>query len=101
MLESVGRHLHGDPVDASKIKQLRDLVLFEKQDLEKTGKIFCLLIISSCIATYRLLENSGAVVIEAMIIASLMIPIMCLAFGISIGDSYSTKNSPLLLRGEL
>ena len=33
MLESVGRLLHGDPVDASKIKQLRDL--FEKQDLQK------------------------------------------------------------------
>ena len=100
MLESVGTLLHGDPVDASEVKRLRDLVLFEKPDLQKKlVKFFCLLILSSGIATYGLLGNSVAAVIGAMIIAPLMMPIMGLAFGISIGDRYAIKNSLLISLG--
>ncbi|SCG85586.1 TIGR00341 family protein [Methanobacterium congolense] len=100
MLKSVGTLLHGDPVDASEVKRLRDLVLFEKPDLQKKlVKFFCLLILSSGIATYGLLGNSVAAVIGAMIIAPLMMPIMGLAFGISIGDRYAIKNSLLISLG--
>jgi uncharacterized hydrophobic protein (TIGR00271 family) len=49
-------------------------------------KFLCLLVLASSIATYGLLGDSLAVVIGAMIVAPLMLPIMGLAFGISLGD---------------
>lgn len=100
MLESIGTVIHGEPVDAAEVKRLRDLVLFEGPDLKKSlVKFFCLLVLSAGIATYGLLGNSVASVIGAMIIAPLMMPIMGLAFGISIGDRYAMKNSLLVSLG--
>lgn len=100
MLESIGTLLHGDPVDAAEVKRLRDLVLFEEPDLKKSlVRFFCLLVLSSGIATYGLLGDSVAAVIGAMIIAPLMMPIMGLAFGISIGDGHAMKDSLLVSLG--
>ncbi|MBP1946267.1 TIGR00341 family protein [Methanobacterium petrolearium] len=100
MLDSFGTLLHGDPVDKAEVKRLRDLILFENTDLKKSlVRFFCLLILSSGIATYGLIGNSVAAVIGAMIIAPLMMPIMGLAFGISIGDSRAMKDSLLVSLG--
>lgn len=100
MWESIGTLLHGDPVDTAEVKRLRDLVLFEGKDLKKSLiRFFCLLILSSGIATYGLLGNSVAAVIGAMIIAPLMLPIMGLAFGVSIGDRHAIKTSLLVSLG--
>jgi uncharacterized hydrophobic protein (TIGR00271 family) len=100
MFESIGTLLHGDPVDKEDIKRLRDLILFEGPDLKKSlVRFFCLLILAAGIATYGLLGNSVATIIGAMIVAPLMLPIMGLAFSISIGDSYAIKNSLLISLG--
>lgn len=100
MWESIGTLLHGDPVDEAEVKRLRDLILFEGKDLKKSLiRFFCLLILSSGIATYGLLGNSVAAVIGAMIIAPLMMPIMGLAFGVSIGDRDAIKTSLLVSLG--
>lgn len=94
MLESFGNLLHGDPVDKDEINRVRDVILFEKPDLKKKlVRFFCLLILAAGISTYGLLSNSVATIIGAMIVAPLMLPIMGLAFSISVGDSYAIKNS--------
>jgi uncharacterized hydrophobic protein (TIGR00271 family) len=100
MWESIGTLLHGDPVDEAEINRMRDLVLFEGPDIKKKlVKFFCLLILASGIATYGLLGDSVAVVIGAMIIAPLMLPIMGLAFSISVGDRQAIKHSLLISLG--
>lgn len=100
MWESIGTILHGDPVDKKEVNRMRDLVLFEGPETKKKlVKFFCLLILSSGIATYGLLGDSVAVVIGAMIVAPLMLPIMGLAFSISIADRLAIKHSLLLSIG--
>lgn len=97
MFESIGNSLHGSPVDGSEVKRLRDLVLFEDKDLKNSLiKFFCLLILASGISTYGLLSNSVATIIGAMIIAPLMLPIVGLAFGISIGDGPAIKHTLII-----
>lgn len=96
----VGAILHGGPVDGSEIKRIRDILLFEGSDLSKRlVRFFCLLILASSIATFGLLGNSLAVVIGAMIVAPLMLPIMGLAFSVSIGDRPAILSSLLVSLG--
>ena len=74
--------------------------MFEGPDLKRSlVKFFCLLVLASGIATYGLLGNSVATIIGAMIVAPLMLPIMGLAFGISIGDTHAIRNSLLISLG--
>lgn len=97
MFESFGALLHGDPVDKAEISRVRDVILFEEPDLKKKlVKFFSLLILAAGISTYGLLSNSVATIIGAMIVAPLMLPIMGLAFSISVGDGYAIKNSLLI-----
>ena len=66
-----------------------------QQSLEAEAQIdttYLVLIVGSCaIATFGLLSNSAAVIIGAMIIAPLMLPIRCLAFGALEGEPSSIK----------
>src|SRR5690606_16206913 len=97
MFESIGTLLHGDPVDKDEIDRVRDVILFDKPDLKKKlVRFFSLLVLAAGISTYGLLSNSVATIIGAMIVAPLMLPIMGLAFSISIGDGYAIKNSFLI-----
>jgi len=100
MKQSIGTLLHGDPVDEAEVKRIRDLVVYEGEDVKKKlVKFFCLLILASGISTYGLLGDSVAVIIGAMIIAPLMLPIMGLAFSISASDSLAIKTSLLVSLG--
>lgn len=100
MFESFGTLLHGDPINEKEVNRLRDLILFEEPGLKKSlVRFFCLLILAAGIATYGLIGNSVATVIGAMIVAPLMLPIMGLAFSISIGDGHAIKNSMLISLG--
>ena len=83
----VNEFLHGGVVDSDEIGRVRDLLLFEEPDKSrKISRFFMLLVLASAIATYGLLSDSVATVIGAMIVAPLMLPIMGLAFGVSLGD---------------
>ena len=89
--------LHGGRLDASEVARVRDVLLFEPPDLQRRLIRFgALLILASAIATYGLLGDSVATVIGAMIVAPLMLPIMGLAFGISIGDRRAIVSSILV-----
>jgi uncharacterized hydrophobic protein (TIGR00271 family) len=71
--------------------------MFEPPDLRRRLIRFgALLILASAIATYGLMGDSVATVIGAMIVAPLMLPIMGLAFGISIGDRRAIVSSILV-----
>jgi uncharacterized hydrophobic protein (TIGR00271 family) len=92
-----GDVLHGGAVDQTDITRIRDVLMFEPPDLGKRlVRFFALLILASAIATYGLLGDSVATVIGAMIVAPLMLPIMGLAFGVSIGDRKAIVNSILV-----
>lgn len=83
----VGEALHGGPVDQSEVARVRDLLMFEEPGLRiRLFRFGALLVLASAIATFGLIGDSVATVIGAMIVAPLMLPIMGLAFGISIGD---------------
>jgi uncharacterized hydrophobic protein (TIGR00271 family) len=87
MARSIAEVLHGGPVDLDEVKRVSETLLFERgwrgpQFL----KFACLLVLAASIATFGLLGDSLAVVIGAMIVAPLMLPIMGLAFSVSIGD---------------
>ena len=100
MANHIGNILHGGPVDDNEVKRVRDTLLFEGTVLKKKlVRFFCLLILASSIATFGLLGNSLAVVIGAMIVAPLMLPIMGLAYSVSIGDRFAMKNSLLVSLG--
>lgn len=79
--------LHGGPVTPDEIARVREALVFSTPELaRKLVRFWILLVLSSAIATFGLLADSVATVIGAMIIAPLMLPIMGLAFGISLGD---------------
>lgn len=87
MTRSLAEILHGGPVDTEEVKRLMDTLTFQGTQLgPKFFKFACLLILAAGIATFGLLGDSLAVIIGAMIVAPLMLPIMGLAFGVSIGD---------------
>jgi len=94
---SIGEVLHGGPIDASEVQRVRDILLFEEPGLQaRLTRFWALLILAASIATFGLLGDSVATVIGAMIVAPLMLPIMGLAFGISIGDSKAIRSSLLV-----
>ncbi len=96
-MSSIGEVLHGGPIDASEVQRVRDILLFEEPGLRaRLTRFWALLILASAIATYGLLGDSVATVIGAMIVAPLMLPIMGLAFGISIGDRKAIVSSLLV-----
>ncbi len=96
-MSGIGDLLHGGAVDQSEIVRVRDVLMFEPPDLRKRLIRFgALLILASAIATYGLMGDSVATVIGAMIVAPLMLPIMGLAFGISIGDRKAIVSSILV-----
>ena len=100
MSNSMGSILHGGPVDGSEVIRVRDALLFEGTVLRrKLVRFFCLLILAASIATYGLLGDSLAVVIGAMIVAPLMLPIMGLAFSVSLGDRSAIFSSLLISLG--
>ncbi|MCP9927730.1 DUF389 domain-containing protein [Cyanobium sp. CH-040] len=69
------------------VERVRDTLVFDGPGLwPKFFRFIVLLVLASCIATYGLLGDSVAVVIGAMIVAPLMLPIMGLAFSVSVGD---------------
>ena len=96
-MSGIGDLLHGGAVDQSEIVRVRDVLMFEPPDLRRRLIRFgALLILASAIATYGLMGDSVATVIGAMIVAPLMLPIMGLAFGISIGDKRAIVSSILV-----
>lgn len=100
MWSSIGTLLHGDPVNKDEVNRIRDLILYEGEELKnKLVTFFVLLILASGIATYGLLSDSVALIIGAMIIAPLMLPIMGLSYSISAGDTAAMKSSLFLSLG--
>ena len=80
-------HLHGGPVGEEEIKRVREALLFEQPERKrKLTRFFALLILAASISTFGLVSDSVATVIGAMIVAPLMLPIMGLAFGVSLAD---------------
>jgi uncharacterized hydrophobic protein (TIGR00271 family) len=97
MTVSLGEILHGGPVDAEEVSRVRDVLVFEGAQLRsKFVKFVCLLVLAAGIATFGLLGDSVAVVIGAMIVAPLMLPIMGLAYSVSIGDRSAILSSLLV-----
>jgi uncharacterized hydrophobic protein (TIGR00271 family) len=100
MTNKVGAVLHGGPVDDNEVKRVRDTLLFEGAVLKrKLLRFFCLLILAASIATFGILGDSLASIIGAMIVAPLMLPIMGLAFSVSIGDRKAVLSSLLVSLG--
>jgi uncharacterized hydrophobic protein (TIGR00271 family) len=92
--------LHGGPVDRDEVARVRDTLLFEGTVLKKKlVRFFCLLILAASIATFGLLGNSLESIVGAMIVAPLMLPIMGLAFSVSIGDRQAVFSSLLVSLG--
>ena len=86
-MANIGDVLHGGRVDDSELQRVRDVLLFEQPRLqERLVRFWALLILAAAIATFGLIGDSVAAVIGAMIVAPLMLPIMGLAFSITIGD---------------
>ena len=91
---SLAEFLHGGPVSLDEVERVRDTLVFDSPGLgPKLFKFIVLLVLASCIATYGLLGDSVAVVIGAMIVAPLMLPIMGLAFSVSVGDQRAIGNT--------
>lgn len=70
------------------------LTVGERADVERRIKrsaianvdFYALIILSAVIAVLGLIQNSGAVIIGAMLVAPLMSPILAIAFGLVLGD---------------
>ncbi|MEX1323976.1 MAG: DUF389 domain-containing protein [Synechococcaceae cyanobacterium] len=87
MARALGEMLHGGPIDSGEVFRIRDTLVFDDGlTSPKFLKFICLLVLAASIATFGLLGDSLAVVIGAMIVAQLMLPIMGVAFSVSIGD---------------
>jgi uncharacterized hydrophobic protein (TIGR00271 family) len=100
MTNQIGNVLHGGPVDENEVTRVRDTLLFEGAVLKKKlVRFFCLLILAASIATFGILGDSLASIIGAMIVAPLMLPIMGLAFSVSIGDRQAVFSSLLVSLG--
>ena len=85
--ETLAELLHGGPVTVEELHRISDVLIFEqRRPGPKFLKFSILLLLASGIATFGLLGDSVAAVIGAMIVAPLMLPIMGLAFSISLGD---------------
>ena len=86
--------VHGGAVRDDEVARVREVVLFERPNLQaKLIRFWILLTLAAAISTFGLLSDSVAAVIGAMIVAPLMLPIMGLAFGISLGDRKAITSS--------
>lgn len=93
-MTKLGEYIHGGVVDDDEIARVREALLFEEPERKrKLTRFFLLLILAAVIATFGLLGDSVATVIGAMIVAPLMVPIMGLAFSVSIGDGKAILSS--------
>lgn len=87
IVKSLAETLHGGPISAAEVERICQALIFDRgRPGPKFLKFAILLVLASSIATFGLLGDSLAVVIGAMIVAPLMLPIMGLAFSVSIGD---------------
>ncbi|MEB3200256.1 MAG: DUF389 domain-containing protein [Synechococcaceae cyanobacterium] len=87
MAVSLAETLHGGPITLEEVDRVTEALIFAPgQPGGRFIKFSLLLLLASGIATFGLLGDSLAVVIGAMIVAPLMLPIMGLAFSISLGD---------------
>ncbi len=99
-MSGLSETLHGGPVDPAEVQRVRDVIMFEEPGLRgRLERFTALLLLASAIATFGLIGDSVATVIGAMIVAPLMLPIMGLAFGISIGDRKAIVSSVLVSVG--
>lgn len=97
MPQSLADLLHGGPLTAAEVERVCDTLIFEPgRPGPKFQKFAILLVLAASIASFGLLGDSVAVVIGAMIVAPLMLPIMGLAFSISLGDRARILNSLLV-----
>ena len=97
MARNLAELLHGGPVTAAEVERINDTLIFEPgRPGPKFLKFVILLVLASAIASFGLLGDSVAAVIGAMIVAPLMLPIMGLAFSISLGDRPRILNSLLV-----
>jgi uncharacterized hydrophobic protein (TIGR00271 family) len=97
MPPSLGDLLHGGPVTATEVERVCDTLTFEPgRPGPKFLRFAILLLLASAIASFGLLGDSVAAVIGAMIVAPLMLPIMGLAFSISLGDRARILNTLLV-----
>ncbi len=81
-------HLRRLMIDQRMDKSRCDELQASLEEEAQVDSAYLILIVGSCaIATFGLLSNSAAVIIGAMIIAPLMLPIRCLAFGALEGES--------------
>jgi hypothetical protein len=97
MATTLAELLHGGPVTGEEVDRVSDTLIFER---DRPGprflKFAVLLLLASAIASFGLLSDSLAVVIGAMIVAPLMLPIMGLAFSVSLGDREGMVNTLLV-----
>ena len=97
MASTLPQILHGGTLSRQEFERVRDTLIFDDGWRgAKFLKFVILLLLASGIATYGLLGDSVAAVIGAMIVAPLMLPIMGLAFSISIGDRHAILSSLLV-----
>lgn len=97
MARTLAELLHGGPITAAEVERVSDTLIFEPgRPGPKFLKFAILLVLASAIASFGLLGDSVAAVIGAMIVAPLMLPIMGLAFSISLGDRPRILNSLLV-----
>ena len=97
MAKSLAETLHGGSVSAVDVERICQALIFERgRPGPKFLKFAILLVLASSIATFGLLGDSLAAVIGAMIVAPLMLPIMGLAFSVSIGDRSRMINALLV-----
>jgi len=69
------------------LERVHQLVVYGQPDLmRKLSRFWILLVLAAAISTLGLLSDSVATVIGAMIVAPLMMPIVGLGFGISVGS---------------
>lgn len=97
MAASLAETLHGGPITAAEVQRICETLTFERgRPGARFLKFSILLVLAASIATFGLLGDSLAVVIGAMIVAPLMLPIMGLAFSISLGDRSRMANALLV-----
>lgn len=97
MPRSLAELLHGGPVTAAEVQRVSEALIFEPgRPGPKFFRFSILLVLASAIASFGLLGDSVAAVIGAMIVAPLMLPIMGLAFSISLGDRPRILNTLLV-----
>jgi uncharacterized hydrophobic protein (TIGR00271 family) len=97
MAATLAETLHGGPLTTAEVDRVSNTLTFERgRPGPRFLKFAILLLLASAIATLGLLSDSLAVVIGAMIVAPLMLPIMGMAFSISLGDRDGIINTLLV-----